>query len=135
MSQAGRYEIVRELGRGGMGIVSLANDTLLKRQVAIKRVLPPKVQDQSDWDETLRRFIREAQSAASLNHPNLVAIYDVLTDEDSTSIVMEFVQGKTLEEVFPLKTCVAAADALGVLRQCASALDYASCARHRASRY
>jgi tRNA A-37 threonylcarbamoyl transferase component Bud32 len=125
MSQFGRYEIVRELGRGGMGIVYLANDTLLKRQVAIKKVLPPKIQNQSDWDETLRRFIREAQSAASLNHPNLVAIYDVLSEGDATSIVMEFVEGRTLEDVFPLKTCVAPTAALGILQQCASALDYA----------
>src|ERR1035438_465977 len=102
MSQVDRYEIVRELGRGGMGMVYLANDNLLKRQAAIKRVLPPKTPDQTDWDETLRRFIREAQAAASLNHPNLVAIYDVVTDEDATSIVMEFVQGKTLDHVFPL---------------------------------
>ncbi len=125
MANVGRYEIVRELGRGGMGIVYLAHDTLLKRQVAIKKVLPPKPHDDPDWDETVQRFIREAQSAASLNHPNLVSIYDVLAEGDSTAIVMEFVEGKTLGEVFPFKTCVPAAIALEVLRQCASALDYA----------
>ena len=98
MRQVGRYEIVRELGRGGMGVVYLAHDTLLKRQVAIKSVVQAKSPEEPASGDTVRRFIREAQSAASLNHPNLVATYDVISDGDSHSIVMEFVEGKNLGE-------------------------------------
>ena len=125
MSRIGRYEIVSELGRGGMGIVYLAQDTLLDRQVAIKSILPPKNTDQGVWVDTVRRFIREARAAASLNHPNLVATYDVISDGDSASIVMEYVKGKTIAQTVPLGRRPEIEFTLKVLRQCASGLDHA----------
>jgi tRNA A-37 threonylcarbamoyl transferase component Bud32 len=125
ISKVERYEIIRELGRGGMGIVYLAHDTVLDRQVAIKKLLPPQNQDPAVWNALARRFIREARAAGSLNHPNLVAIYDVLSDRDATAIVMEYVKGDSLAKLVPLGMRAAETFTTGVLRQAASALDHA----------
>lgn len=91
------YEIIRPLGKGGMGEVYLAQDTKLKREVAIK-VLPESVR--SD-EERLRRFRREAEAAAKLNHSNIAHIYTLENVDDLTFIVMEYVDGKTLSELIP----------------------------------
>jgi len=125
LAQGGRYDIIRELGRGGMGMVYLAQDTLLKRQVAIKSVLPPRGHEQQAWQDVVGRLIREAQASGSLHHPNIVGVYDVIQDGDFTSIVMEFVTGKTLAEVVLLGSPASPSFAITVLTQCAKALDYA----------
>ena len=125
MAFIGRYEIISELGRGGMGIVYLANDPKLNRKVAIKKLLQPESDDKQAWDDMVRRFNREARTAASLSHPHLVAVYDVPDDWSPPGIVMEFVKGKTLANTVPLGNCASATFTIGVLRQCASALDYA----------
>ena len=65
-----------------MGVVYLAQDTLLKRQVAIKTVLPPQGQEAQEWRDVVRRLIREAQAAAGLKHPNIVGVYDLIQDGD-----------------------------------------------------
>ena len=90
---AGRYEIVRELGRGGMGVVSLARDTRLPRDVAIK---VPRHHLEPD---SLRRFFREAQAAAKLDHPNICRILDLGEADGLPFIVLAFVRGRTLAEV------------------------------------
>src|SRR6266496_3339331 len=89
---AGRFVIVRLLGAGGMGQVYQAEDTKLKRVVAIKRMAPKLQQDERDR----RRFLREAQQASALNHPNIAAIYDVIEEEDEILLVMEYVEGTPL---------------------------------------
>src|SRR5438067_4001069 len=89
---SGRYSLERELGRGGMGIVFLARDVALSRLVAIK-LLPPHLSQQSDARE---RFLREAQVAAGLFHPNIVPIHLVEQDGDLVFFVMAYVQGETL---------------------------------------
>ncbi len=89
-----RYEILEEIGRGGMGIVYKAKCHLLNRIVAIKVLRPEFSHD----EEFIRRFRSESQSAASLSHPNIVSIYDVGNDGDIYYIVMEFVNGKTLKQ-------------------------------------
>ena len=92
--QIGSYQIQSPLGAGGMGVVYLARDTRLERDVAIK-VLPSAFSTDAD---RLRRFELEARTAGRLNHPNILAIYDVGTHEGSPYIVSERLEGKTLRE-------------------------------------
>ena len=94
-SRLGPYEILAPLGAGGMGEVYRARDTRLGREVAIK-VLPPELSADAD---RLRRFEKETQAASSLNHPNIVTIYEVEQIDSTSFIVMELIDGKTLREV------------------------------------
>jgi serine/threonine protein kinase/Flp pilus assembly protein TadD len=96
------YEIIEEIGRGGMGIVFKGRDRLLNRDVALK-ALPviPSSDPHSPSSIARLRFEREAQSASALNHPNIVTIYDLLSEPDSDFIVMEYVEGKPLSQVVP----------------------------------
>ena len=89
------YEIIEKLGEGGMGEVYLADDLKLERQVAIK-FLPQHLTKDKD---NVERFEREAKAAASLNHPNIVTIYEIAEENDQTFIVMEYVEGQTLREM------------------------------------
>src|SRR6266536_545281 len=92
--QLGSYEITALLGKGGMGEVYRARDTKLKREVAIK-FLP----DEFSRDPTrVSRFQREAEVLASLNHPNIAAIYDVQEANETRFLVLELVEGETLAE-------------------------------------
>jgi eukaryotic-like serine/threonine-protein kinase len=91
----GRFRILSELGRGGMGIVYLAHDENLRRAVALK-LLPPSLTRQN---ERYRRFVREARAAAAVTHPNLATIYDVGEVEGNTFIAMERVDGRTLRKL------------------------------------
>src|SRR5271170_2182151 len=96
------YEIVEEIGRGGMGIVYKGRDRLLNRDVALKALPIVPSSDQNSQSNIARlRFEREAQSASALNHPNIVIIYDLLSEPDSDFIVMEYVDGKPLSRVIP----------------------------------
>ena len=90
----GAYEIVDALGAGGMGEVYRARDTRLKREVAIK-VLPEAVAQDAD---RLARFRREAELLAGLNHPNIAAVYGLEESGGITAIVLELVEGETLEQ-------------------------------------
>ncbi|NMA68836.1 MAG: Stk1 family PASTA domain-containing Ser/Thr kinase [Desulfitobacterium sp.] len=99
-----RYEIIEKIGAGGMAIVYKAKDLLLNRIVTIKVLREQFTAD----EEFVRRFRREAQSAASLSHTNIVSIYDVGKDEETEYIVMEYVEGQNLKEIIrnyaPLST-------------------------------
>jgi beta-lactam-binding protein with PASTA domain/tRNA A-37 threonylcarbamoyl transferase component Bud32 len=90
-----RYEIQRGIARGGMAEVYLARDQLLDRPVAVKVLFPEYARDPS----FVERFRREAQSAANLNHPNIVAIYDWGQERGTYFIVMEYVRGRSLREI------------------------------------
>ena len=92
----GRFMIRNRLGAGGMGQVYAAEDTTLKRRVAIKRMVPQPRSDPGD----LKRFLKEAQRASALNHPNIAAIYDVLENDGEVLLVMEYVEGVTLRRRF-----------------------------------
>jgi len=92
-----RYRVDATLGEGGMGVVYRAHDTLLDRPVAIKVVAPALV-----GVEGGRRLLREAQSAARLQHPNIAAVFDAVEQDAGLAIVMELVEGQTLRDLFPL---------------------------------
>ena len=89
------YKILEELGSGGMGVVYKAEDLKLKRTVALKFVVPRMLKKKEDKE----RFIREAQTAASLNHPHICTIFQIDEVDDSTFIVMEYVEGQSLKEI------------------------------------
>src|ERR671920_972448 len=91
----GRYLIIRKLGSGGMANVYLASDQELGRRVAIKILDDRHAAD----EQFVERFRREAQNAASLNHPNIVSIFDRGQAEDTYYIAMEFLDGRTLKEL------------------------------------
>jgi len=91
---AGRYQIIEELGRGGMGVVYKAQDTKLKRTVALK-FLPPELTHVSEVKE---RFMREAQAAATLDHPNICTVYEVDETEEKTFISMAYIEGQSLKK-------------------------------------
>src|ERR1700692_4894591 len=93
------YEIVEKLGEGGMGVVYKARDTHLDRFVAIKVLPPENVADA----ERKRRFVQEAKSASALNHPNIITIYDISSDDGIDFIAMEYVAGKALNQLIARK--------------------------------
>src|SRR5262245_5649382 len=93
-SRLGPYEVLAQLGAGGMGVVYKARDTRLRREVAIK-VLPASF---STDPERLRRFEEEARAAGLLNHPNVLAIYDVGEQDGVPYVVEELLDGQTLRE-------------------------------------
>jgi serine/threonine protein kinase len=118
---AGEYSLQRELGRGGMGVVYLARDVQLDRDVAIK-VLPTHLA----LDETAReRFMREARTAAGLSHPNIVPIHRVGEASGFVFFVMSYVEGESLGERLRTRGPLPPADATRVLREVAWALAYA----------
>ena len=91
---AGRYHVLREVGRGGMGSVWLCRDERLGRQVAVKQV--GHVNGEAP---DLARAMREARSSAPLNHPSVVAIYDAIDEGEQIWLVMEYVDGRTLAQI------------------------------------
>ena len=117
---AGQYDVVRELGRGGMGVVYLARDLRLDRFVAIK-TLPAHLAG----DESVReRFLREARTAGRLSHPNIVPIHRADEIAGQVFFVMGFVDGDSLAAVLGAGV-IAPADAVPILRDVTSALGYA----------
>ena len=88
------FEIIHLLGEGGMGQVYLAKDVVLERNVAIK-FLPPELESDP---QTRVRFIREAKSAAALDHPFICKVYETGETEEKAFIVMEYIEGKTLKD-------------------------------------
>ena len=96
-TQAGRYMILDQLGRGGMGVVYKAYDPELDRRIALK-LLSVKTGSQSQGDRARDRLLREAKALAQLSHPNVVSAYDVGTLDQDVFVAMELVEGKTLME-------------------------------------
>lgn len=117
----GRYQIIERVGGGGMALVYKAQDILLNRNVAIKVLRQQFVND----EEFIRRFRREAQSAASLSHPNIVSVYDVGQEEDVHYIVMEYIEGQNLNEIIKERAPLQVDEAVRVASQIADALDHA----------
>src|SRR3990172_5781223 len=99
MKKIGKYEILAELGKGGMGIVYKARDPIINRTVAIKVILEAGL----EAEEMKKRFYREAQTAGNLNHENITVVYDMGEENGKPYIVMEFLQGNELREIIKAK--------------------------------
>jgi tRNA A-37 threonylcarbamoyl transferase component Bud32 len=96
---AGRYRLSRELGRGGMGTVWLAEDTLLDRRVAVKKLRVPTGSDEEERARLYERTRREARSAARISHPGVIVVHDVVEEAGLPCIVMEYVPSRSLSDV------------------------------------
>jgi serine/threonine protein kinase len=97
MEKIGKYDIVGILGKGAMGIVYKAFDPDISREVAIKTIRFDLVENGTEKDDLMGRFMREAQAVGRLNHPNIITIYDVGREGDMTYIVMQFIEGQSLQ--------------------------------------
>lgn len=113
-----RYEIEKLIGEGGMANVYLARDTILDRKVAVKVLRGDLAGD----EKFVRRFQREALSASSLSHPNIVEIYDVGEDEGNFYIVMEFIEGKTLKQLIKKRGVLSLPETMDIMLQLLDAL-------------
>jgi serine/threonine-protein kinase len=121
----GRYEVEKELGKGAMGIVYLGKDPRINRTVAIKTMALAQEFEASELDEVKSRFFREAETAGRLNHPNIVAIYDVGEEHDLAYIAMEFLQGHDLARYCKEESLLPVPIVMGIVYKAAMALDYA----------
>jgi eukaryotic-like serine/threonine-protein kinase len=118
---SGRYKILEMVGGGGMANVYLAHDMILDRDVAVKMLRLDFAND----EEFIRRFRREAQSATSLAHPNIVNIYDVGEENDLYYIVMEYVEGQTLKQYIQQNSPLQVEETIEIMKQLTSAISHA----------
>ena len=119
----GKYEILRELGRGAMGIVYEAYDPTIERTVALKTIRRDQLEG-AEAADVIERFKREAKAAGRLNHPNIVSIYDFGDDNNTTYIAMEFVNGRELRSFFEKNERFPMAEIARIMGQLLDALDY-----------
>ena len=125
MDRIGRYKIVRELGRGAMGVVYHAIDPNIGRPVAIKTIQLGAVRKPEEQERLRERLFREARSAGMLSHPGIVTIYDVAQEGELAYIAMEYVDGPTLDQLLSGPQPISPAMMFNVLGQTCAALDYA----------
>jgi len=121
----GRYRIIKELGRGSMGVVYLGEDPTIHRLVAIKTMRLDQAEDSDLVKEVKTRFFHEAESTGRLSHPNIVTIYDAGEEEDLGYIAMEFLEGVTLKAWCRKENLLPVQQAAHVAATVADALDYA----------
>jgi eukaryotic-like serine/threonine-protein kinase len=121
LALGGKYKILGKIGAGGFGEVYLGEHTQLHRKVAIK-ILIHSISSQEDL---VKRFQREARSAAALTHPNIIDIYDVGEGEGIYYFVMKYIEGETLSQVMHRERLMDPALAINIIEQIADALDYA----------
>ncbi len=121
LRQIGRYEVLEEIGRGAMGVVFKARDPLIERTVAVKTITAGVAEDQ----DLLQRFRREAKAAGGLQHPNIVTIFEMGDSEGLPFIVMEYLEGESLEKIIGRQSPTPMAQRLGHMVQTCRALDYA----------
>jgi eukaryotic-like serine/threonine-protein kinase len=121
LAKLGKYELIGELGRGGMGIVYRARDPIINRLVALKTITAGV----ADYPNLLARFYREAQSAGGLQHPNIVTIYDMGEESGTPYIAMELIEGESLEQVIAARPDLPLSLKLTYAIQACRAFDYA----------
>ncbi len=119
----GHYVVREQIGQGGMGAVYLAEHETLRRKVGLKVLTAPK--DSKDGQLALERFLREARSAAALDHPNIVRLHDVGQHAGTHYLVMEYVDGQTLEELLSKAGPISPSRAVGYIAQAAAGLQHA----------
>ncbi len=124
LSKAGRYQIVSELGRGSMGVVYQGFDPVIGRTVAIKTMLIEGLSS-AEFSEYKARFQREAQAAGILAHPNIVTVYDFGEDEGVLYLAMEFLEGKSLQDLVEKQNILPVETIVPIFEQVCSALDHA----------
>jgi len=126
LEKIGKFEIIKELGRGATSAVYHAYDPFQKRQVAIKVVFPEALGDEEHGKRYKKLFVTEASLAGKLSHPHIVAIFDAAADEDGNYIVMEYVDGTTLEQYTHHEHLLPIQKIVEIVYKCARALEYAS---------
>jgi serine/threonine protein kinase len=122
----GKYEVISELGKGATSAVYRAYDPFQNRQVAIKVVFPEALGDQEYGRRYRKLFVTEASLAGKLSHPHIAAIYDAVAGEEASYIVMEYVDGSTLEQFTHHDSLLPVQRIVEIIYKCAKALEYAS---------
>ena len=125
MENIGRYRIIGELGRGAMGVVYKAQDPAIGRMIAVKSIRLGELTEESERERLRERLFREAQSAGILSHPGIVTIYDIAEEGGLAYIFMELVNGPALDKMLKAEQTPDKETLLSILRQVATALDYA----------
>jgi serine/threonine protein kinase len=126
MDKIGKYEIIKELGKGATSAVYQAFDPFMGRHVAIKVVFPEALVDAEHGKRYRKLFVTEASLAGKLSHPHIVAIYDAVAGDDLSYIVMEYVEGTTLEQYTRHQNLLPVQKIVEIVYKCARALDYAA---------
>jgi eukaryotic-like serine/threonine-protein kinase len=126
VEKIGKYEIIKELGKGATSTVYHAYDPFQKRQVAVKVVFPEVLGDKEHGKRYRKLFVTEASLAGKLSHPHIAAIYDAVADEGANYIVMEYVDGDTLEQYARPDSLLPVQRIVEIVYKCARALEYAS---------
>ena len=125
MKNIGKYKITSILGKGAMGIVYRALDPDINREVAVKTIRFDLVSEEDDREEMMERFIREAQAAGKLTHPNIITIYDVGREKEMTYIVMQLIEGKSLQKLISSGEKISTQEVIQLMDQLCKGLDYA----------
>ncbi|MBF0518100.1 MAG: CHASE2 domain-containing protein [Nitrospirae bacterium] len=120
----GRYQLLRELGRGAMGVVYHGKDPVINREVAIKTLKYDEIEE-DQIEDVKQRFLKEAEAAGKLSHPNIVKIYDVGDDKDESFMAMELLSGGDLTRFCQQSTRLPFGEVLAIVSGVADALDYA----------
>ena len=126
LEKIGKYEVIKELGRGATGAVYQAHDPFGNRQVAVKLVRAEALSDKEHGNRYRKLFVTEASLAGKLSHPHIAAIYDAVADGQENYIVMEYVDGVTLEQHTHAAALLPFPRIVEIAYKCAKALEYAS---------
>ena len=125
MDKIGKYEIISILGKGAMGIVYKAKDPDIDRDVAIKTIRFDLISEKAEKEDMMKRFMREAQAAGKLQHPHIITVYDVGREEDLTYIVMQYIEGESLQSKIATHEEYSIGNIITMMNNLCSALDYA----------
>lgn len=124
-AKIGRYKVVGIAGRGGMGVVYIAEDPFIGRKVAIKTAVAPSPDDPAEFEKFQQFFFNEARAAGRLTHPNIVSVYDATVEGGHGYLVMEYIDGPTLKEYCRPDNLLPSEKAVQTVYQAATALEYA----------